>query len=95
MTRIQQDLPNFWKTINVIQITFTHFYMKTIGLFISQTQYQTAGDVTRVSVVPRKVTVKIGDAENWWLECRDKRRLKKANIHVRLVLSRVSFKSGV
>ena len=22
-------------------------------------------DVTRVSVVPRKVTVKIGDAENW------------------------------
>ena len=28
-----------------------------------------AGDVTRVSVVPRKVTVKIGDAENWWRGC--------------------------
>ena len=26
--------------------------------------YHSAGDVTRVSVVPRKVTVKIGDAEN-------------------------------
>ena len=26
--------------------------------------FHPAGDVTRVSVVPRKVTVKIGDAEN-------------------------------
>ena len=26
--------------------------------------YHPAGDVTRVSVMPRKVTVKIGDAEN-------------------------------
>ena len=25
-----------------------------------------AGKVTRVLVVPEKVTVKIGDAENWW-----------------------------
>ena len=46
----------------------------------------------RVSVVSRKVTVKIGDAEKWWLGCRDKIRLKKAKIPVRLVLSRVPFK---
>ena len=54
-----------------------------------------AGDVTRVSVVPRKVTVKIGDAENWWRGCRDKNRLKVANIPIRLFLSRVPFRSGV
>ena len=34
--------------------------------------YNPAGDVTRVSVVPRKVIVKIGVAENWWRGCRDK-----------------------
>ena len=51
--------------------------------------------MTRVSVVPGKVRVKIGDAENWWRECQDKNRLKKANIPVRLVLSRVHFKFGV
>ena len=54
-----------------------------------------AGDVTRVSVMPRKVAVKIGDAEN---RCRgrcDKIRWKRANIPVRLVLSRVPFKFGV
>ena len=45
--------------------------------------------MTRVSVVPRKDTVKIGDAENWWRGCRDKNRLKKAKIPVRLVLTRV------
>ena len=28
-----------------------------------------AGDVTRVSVVSRKVTVKIGDVENGWRGC--------------------------
>ena len=39
--------------------------------------------------------MKIGDAENWWRGCRDKNRLKKAKIHVRLVLSRVLFKSEV
>ena len=33
-----------------------------------------AGDVTRISVMPRKVTVKIGDAENWCRGCRDKNR---------------------
>ena len=42
--------------------------------------------MTRVSVVPRKVTVKIGDAENWWCGCRDKNRLKKTKIPVCLVL---------
>ena len=31
-----------------------------------------AGDVTRVSVIPRRVTVKIGDAENQCRGCRDK-----------------------
>ena len=31
-----------------------------------------AGDVTRVFLVPGKVTVKIGDAENRWRGCRDK-----------------------
>ena len=31
-----------------------------------------AGDVTRVSVMPRKVTMEIGDAENQCQECRDK-----------------------
>ena len=54
-----------------------------------------AEDVTRVPVVQRRVTVEIGDAENWWLGCRDKNRLEKAKIPVRLVLSRVLFKSGV
>ena len=54
-----------------------------------------AGDVTRVSVVPRKVTVKIGDAENRRRGCRDKNLLKKTKIPVRLVLSRVPFKFGV
>ena len=33
--------------------------------------FHPAGDVTRVSVVQRKVTVKIG--ENWWWGCRDNR----------------------
>ena len=33
-----------------------------------------AGDVTRVSVMPRKVTMKIGDAENRCRGCRDKNR---------------------
>ena len=33
--------------------------------------YHPAGDVTRVSVVLRKVTVKIRDAENWWWGCQD------------------------
>ena len=51
--------------------------------------------MTRVSVLPRKVTVKIGDAENRCRWCRDKTQWKRANIPVRLVLSRVPFKSGV
>ena len=33
-----------------------------------------AGDATKVSVMPRKVTVKIGDAENRCRGCRDKNR---------------------
>ena len=49
-----------------------------------------AGDVTRV---PRKVIVKIRDAENWWRGCRDENRLKRAKNPVRLVLSPASFKS--
>ena len=39
-----------------------------------QFQLHSAGDVTRVSVMPRMVTVKIGDAENWCWGCRDKNR---------------------
>ena len=46
-------------------------------------------------MMPRKVTVKIGDAENRCLGCRDKNQWKRANFSVRLVLSRVPFKSGV
>ena len=34
--------------------------------------FHPAGDVTRVSVMLRKVTVKIGDAENRYGGCRDK-----------------------
>ena len=37
-------------------------------------RYHPAGDVTRVSVMPRKDTVKIGDAENRCRGCRDKNR---------------------
>ena len=79
------------------------FILFAIIIFISsindynfdRKRYHPKGDVTRVFVVLRKVTVKIGDAENWWRECRDKNRLKKAKISVRLVLSRAPFKSGV
>ena len=46
-------------------------------------------------VMPRKATVKIGDAENRCRWCRDKNQWKRAKIPVRLVLSRVPFKSGV
>ena len=63
--------------------------------FVETAQSHPAGDVTRVSVVPRKVTVKIGDSDNWWWGFRDNNRLKKAKIPVRLVLSRVPFKFGV
>ena len=51
--------------------------------------------MTRVSVMLRKVTVKIGDAENRCRWCRDKNQWKRAKIPVRLVLSRVPFKYGV
>ena len=54
-----------------------------------------AGDVTRVSVVPRKLTVEIVDAKNRWRGCRDKNQFKKTKLPARLVLSRVPFKSGV
>ena len=45
--------------------------------------------------MPRKDTEKIGDAENRCQGCRDKNRWKRATIPLRLVLSRVRFKSGV
>ena len=67
-------------------------------MLVFRWQIHPAWDVTRVSVVPRnvtEVTVKIGDAENRWRGCRDKNRLKRTKIPVRLVLSRVPFKSGV
>ena len=40
--------------------------------FSASDQNHPAGTVTRVSVVPRKVTVKIKGAENWWQGCPDK-----------------------
>ena len=44
-------------------------------MHVFQSQYDhPAGDVTRVSVMPRKVTVKNGDAENQCRGCRDKNR---------------------
>ena len=54
-----------------------------------------AGDVTRVSVMQRKVTVKIGDAEKQCRRYRDKNRWKRAIVPVSLALSRVSFKSAI
>ena len=44
---------------------------------------------------PRKVTMKIGDAENWCRGCRDKNQWKRANIPVRLVLAEAPYMSGV
>ena len=41
---------------------------------------RTAGDVAVVFVVPRKLTVKIGDAANWWRGCRETNRSNKALI---------------
>ena len=70
------------------------FYMK-INARPNFNNTRPAGDLTRVFVVPWKVTVKIGDAENWWRGCRAKKRLKMQKNPVRLVLSRVPFKSGV
>ena len=49
----------------------------------------------RVSVMPRKVTGKIGDAENRCQGCRGKNQWKKAKIPVWLVLSWVPGKSRV
>ena len=57
--------------------------------------FHPAGDVTRVSAMPRKVTVKIGDAENRCRGCWDKNQWKRAQTAVRFVLSRTPFKSGV
>ena len=59
--------------------------------------------MTKVSVMPRKVTVKIGDAENRCRGCeikidekgQKKKKKKKKKKTVRLVLSRVPFKSGI
>ena len=51
--------------------------------------------MTREYVVPGKVTVKIGDAENGWRGCWDKNRLNEAKIPVHLVRSHVPIKSGI
>ena len=44
------------------------------SLRVFKSQDHPTGDVTRVSVIPRKDTVKIGDAENQCRGCRDKNR---------------------
>ena len=41
---------------------------KAFNMVMQLLDFHPAGDVTRVSVMPRKVTVKIGDAEN---RCQD------------------------
>ena len=69
-------------------------YTWHFGFYISFHKSHPAGDVTRVSVMPRKVTVKIGDSENRCRWCRDKNQWKRTKILVRLVLYRVPFKSG-
>ena len=76
-------------TLNRVQFNKNYYTTKNIKIAKSHP----AGDVTRVSVVSRKMTVKIGDAENWWRGCQDKNGLKKAKIPARLVLSRVPFQS--
>ena len=58
-------------------------------LSLLQVHIHPAGDVTRVSVMPRKDTVKIRVAENRCRWCRDKNRWKWAKVPVRLVLSLV------
>ena len=45
--------------------------MRKVDTFLFLLRHS-AGDVIRVSVMPRKVTVKIGDAENRCRLCRDK-----------------------
>ena len=57
----------------VKQVTPSYTWYIGLGMM----KYHPAGDVTRVSVVPRKVTVKIRDTENWRRGCRDKNRLKR------------------
>ena len=83
---------------NILSLTFVHAKILTTILsfpLIQEYIEHPAGVVTRVSVMSRKVIVKIRDAENrcWW--CRDKNRWKRANIPFRLVLSGVPFKFGV
>ena len=78
------DKPKTWKCDKIRNVCWFRFFRN-----------HHARNVTRVSIVPRKVTVKIGDAENWWLGCRDKNRSEKAKLSIRLVLPRVPFKSGV
>ena len=45
---------------------------------------RTAGDMTRVFVVPRRLTVNIGDAENRWRGCRETNRSNNALISFNL-----------
>ena len=51
--------------------------------------------MTRVSMMPKKVTVKIGDGENRCRGCKDKKAMKRDKISCLFILSRVPFKSGV
>ena len=39
-------------------------FLVDIVFLSKKSQFHSAGDLTRVSVVPRKVTVKTGDADN-------------------------------
>ena len=80
-----------WSSCSLAVMIKLHRFFR--GLKICHNHH--AREVTRVSVMPRKVTVKIEDAENRCRGCRDKNQRKRAKIPVRLVLSRVPFKSGV
>ena len=71
----------------------SYFAIKLLRTNVQCVYSHPAGDVTSVSVMPRKVTVKIGDAENRCRWCRDKNQWKWAKILLRLVLSRVPFRS--
>ena len=91
---------NPWLTLTYLTarsnlIPYAFVWEKGKTMDFSETNVHPAGDVTRVSVMPRKVTVKIEDAENRCRGCWDKNQWNRAHIPVRLVLSRVPFKSGV
>ena len=58
---------------NLVPYAFVWEKVKTMD-FSETFVVHPAGKVTRVSVMPRKITVKIGDAENRCRGCRDKNR---------------------